>query len=45
MKGLINYWIQSYYIQSKNDGKSDRIISKELGLSERTLRRRKKLFN
>ena len=44
MDGLIDHWIEKYYYYSKNNGKSDREISEELGISERTLRIKKRHF-
>ena len=41
MESLIDYWIKNYYYYSKHIGKTDREISEELGISERTLRRKK----
>ncbi len=45
MNGLIDFWIEKHYRDSKLEGKPDRKISRELGISERTLRRKKKGFN
>ncbi len=45
MEGLIDYWIKRHYNRGKDEGKTDRMISRELGISERTLRRKKKLFD
>ncbi len=43
MNGLIEFWMEKYYRDSKLEGKTDRMIS--LGISERTLRRKKKKFS
>ncbi len=45
MEGLIDFWIERHYNRGKKEGKSDRAISQELGISERTLRRKKKEFH
>ncbi len=44
MEGLIDFWIERHYSRGKKEGKSDREISRELGISERTLRRKKNKF-
>ena len=44
LSGLIEFWTEKYYRESKSEGRSDRSISQDLGISERTLRRKEKIF-
>lgn len=44
MEELIDFWIERHYNLGKEEGKTDRVISQELGISERTLRRKKGKF-
>ena len=41
MEGLIDFWIERHYNRGKDEGKTDRVISRELGISERTLEGRR----